>query len=434
MFYSFHISMLHDTIILFLVHNILRACMLDHLRIAIPVHESYLTRLDDGFSVIVGNVADFGFEMASRHVDVTEDGTLVPKDLYAPYESLPSSYSGLAVKFFDKCTLTDPYVEIKASPAKLLQGHNVYGGESVGNAACEMLGILFQSIPELGDRLDVSLSTIRHIDTTFSSSVTNEAIIPKIIDYLSRINNGQTRATKNKKYETTAYWGGESSRLLQLKCYAKYEEMLYQIETMKKEAKAGNEQSKMLLDTVYTPELLEYSKKLLRWEARIKSRKLERLGLPTGLFDFIKYQQENPDVLTVLWKQAFAPIFDTFKGQTMPYSTDDDLHQIFKDKLKVITPAGRVSYTRANNVMNFFHLIRDVGLVEVKTRYSSSTYYRLMGFLNDVDLSAAWLANLHTKRKGDIVPLVNFCHVDFVAQFPIGYVPPNSRFNLPLTA
>lgn len=408
--------------------------MLDHLRILIPVHENYLTRVSDGGSFIVGNVGDFGFEMASRCVEPDDNGVLVPKDLYAPYDSLPSSYSGLAVKFFDKCTLSDPYVEIKASPAKLLQGHNVYGGDSVGNAACEMLGILFQSIPQLGERLDISLATIGHIDTTFSSTVTNEAIIPKIIDYLSRISNGQTRATKNKKYETTAYWGGETSRLLQLKAYAKHPELLVTIEKLKKEAKANNAKAQMLLDTVYTPELMNYSKRLLRWEARIKARKLERLGLPTGLFDFIKYQQENPDVLTVLWRQAFDPIFDTFKGQAMPYSTDDDLHQLLKDKLKTVTPSGRISYTKANNAMNFFHLVRDVGLNVVKSRYSSSTFYDNLKNLTDAGLSKAWLQNLHTKKKGDIVPLVNFCHVDFVAQFPAGYVPPVSQFNLSLVA
>ena len=386
--------------------------MLDHLRILIPVHENYLIRVSDGGSFIIGNVGDFGFEMASRCVEPDDNGVLVPKDLYAPYDSLPSSYSGLAVKFFDKCTLSDPYVEIKASPAKLLQGHNVYGGDSVGNAACEMLGILFQSIPELAPRLDISLATIGHIDTTFSSTVTNEAIIPKIIDYLSRISNGQTRAQKNKKYETTAYWGGETSRLLQLKAYAKHAELLFTIEKLKKEAKANNAKAQMLLDTVYTPELMNYSKRLLRWEARIKARKLERLGLPTGLFDFIKYQQENPDVLTVLWRQAFDPIFDTFKGQAMPYSTDDDLHQLLKDKLKTVTPSGRIS----------------------KSRYSSSTFYDNLKNLTDAGLSKAWLQNLHTKRKGDIVPLVNFCHVDFVAQFPAGYVPPVSKFNLSLVA
>jgi II/X family phage/plasmid replication protein len=408
--------------------------MLDHLRLLIPVHENHLIRLDDGTSVIKGSIGDFGFKLASRHVERLESGVFEAKDLYAPYESLPSSYSGLAVKFFDKSTMTDPYVEIKASPAKLLQGHNVYGGESVGNAACEMFGILFQSIPELGERLDISLATIGHIDTTFSSTVTNEAIIPKIIDYLSRISNGQTKATKNKKYETTAYWGGETSRLLQLKAYAKYPELLVTVEKLKKQAAAHDTKAQMLLDTVYTPELLNFAKKLLRWEARIKARKLERMGLPVGLFDFIKYQNENPNILTELWRLAFTPIFDTFKGQAMPYSTDDDLHQMLKEHLKTITPTGRVSYTRANNAMNFFHLVRDIGFEAVKARYSSSTFYDNLKNLTDAGLSKAWLQNLHTKKKGDIVPLVNFCHVDFVAQFPTGYTPPVSRFNLPLVA
>lgn len=452
--------------------------MLDHLRLLIPVREKYLHRLFDGSSLIKGTVADFGFEMASRCVEKDDDGNLIPKDLYAPYESLPSSYSGLAVKFFDKCTLTDPYVEIKASPAKLLQGHNVYGGESVGNAACEMFGILFQAIPQLGEMLDISLATIGHIDTTFSSRVTNEAMIPKIIDYLSRINNGQTKATKNKKFETTSYWGGESSRLLQLKAYAKYAEMLFQVEKLKKQAKANDAKAIMLLDTVYTPELLEFAKTLIRWEARIKSRKLERLGLPVGLFDFIEYQKKNPDVLTVLWRQAFNPIFDTFKGQAMPYATDNDLHEMFKrlyfkqnskkqfaamynsDFNSYLTTGipmssfyllpdrsmsldfsdiefgliGRVSFVKANNVMNFFHLVRDIGLESVKARYSSSTYHDNLKNLTDANLSKAWLSNLHTKQKGDIIPLVNFCHVDFVAQAPVGYKPPVSQFNLPLAS
>lgn len=450
--------------------------MIDHLRLLIPVKDKYLCRLTDGTSVIVGNVKDFGFTAGSRFVDYDENGVLVPMDLYAKYESLPSGFSGLAVKFFDKCTMTDPYVEIKASPAKLLQGHNVYGGESVGNAACEMLGILFQSIPQLGERLDISLATIGHIDTTFSSRVTNEAMIPKVIDYLSRISNGQTKTTKNKKFETTAYWGGETSRLLQLKAYAKHAEMLFQVEKLKKKAKAKDAQAIMLLDTVYTPELMDYAKTLLRWEARIKSRKLERLGLPVGLFDFIEYQQKNPDVLTVLWRQAFNPIFETFKGQAMPYATDNDLHQMFKrlyykqnckkqfsamynaDFVNYLTTGlsmssfyilpdrsnsmdfkefqfdiiGKISFVKANNVMNFFHLVRDIGLESVKARYSSSTYHDNLKNLTDANLSKAWLSNLHTKQKGDVIPLVNFCHVDFVAQFPVGYVPPVSQFNLPI--
>lgn len=278
--------------------------MLDHLRIAIPFKESCLTRVSDGSAFLIGMPADYGFDMASRHVEVSEDGQLQPKDLYTPYETLPSSFTGLAVKLFHQSNYSDPYVEIKASPPKLLQGHNVYGGESIGNASAEILGILFQSIPEVAPCLNFDLATIRHLDTTFSSQVQNENVIPKVIDYLSRIRNGQTKPTKNKKYATTAYWGGETSRLLQLKCYAKYDEMLYQLEKFKKKSEAGDSQARLIIDTVYTDELLDFSKKLIRWEARIKARKLERMGLPVGLFDLIKHQKENPNLLRDLWLQA----------------------------------------------------------------------------------------------------------------------------------
>ncbi|SJN27175.1 phage/plasmid replication protein, II/X family [Psychrobacter sp. JB385] len=404
--------------------------MLDHLRISIPFRESCLTRVSDGTAFLNGNISDYGFEMASRHVEVLENGEFKPQDLYSPYDTLPSSFTGLAVKLFHQSNYSDPYVEIKASPAKLLQGHNVYGGESIGNAACEMLGILFQSIPQVAPFLNVDLATVRHLDVTYSSQVQNEKVIPAVIDYLSRIKSGQTKPTKNKKYSTTAYWGGETSRLVQLKCYAKHPEMLVQLEKFKKKAEAGDEQARLIVDTVYTDELLDFARKLMRWEARIKARKLERMGLPVGLLDLIKYQEANPNFLRDLWFQSFNPIFETFKGQAMPYATDNDLHELLKRKLGTITKAGRPSYTRANNAMNFFHLVRDVGLDVVKDRYSSSTYYDNLKHLTDAGLSKAWLENLHAKRKGDIVPLVNFTHVDFAHQFPVGYEPPISQFNL----
>lgn len=408
--------------------------MLDHLRLALFFKESSLIRLNDGSAFLKGKPSDYGFEMASRHVEVLSDGTLEPKDLYAPYETLPSSYSGLAVKLFHHSEYTDPFVEIKASPAKLLQGHNVYGGESVGNAACEMFGVLFNSIPELAPHINLQLTQIRHIDTTFSSRVSHEAVIPKVIDYLSRIRQGQTRPTKYKKYATTAYWGGETSRLVQLKCYAKHAELCHQLTKYKKKAEAGDEQAKFIVEHVYTPELFEYAKTLMRWEVRIKARKLERLGLPIGLYDFIKLQNKNPSILRDLWRQCFEPIFKTFEGEAMPYADDEQIYELLKSKLQTVTPKGRISYTKANNAMNFYHLIRDIGLEQVKQRYSSSAFYRNLSSLTDAGLSKAWLQNLHTQQKGDVIPLVRFCEVNFEQQAPDGYKPPISQYALQLSA
>lgn len=405
--------------------------MLDHLRLHLFFKDEHLMRLSDGSAVLKGNPDEYGFSVASRHVEKNENGDYEPKDLYAPYDSLPSSYTGLAVKLFHISSYSDPYVEIKASPPKLLQGHNVYGGESVGNAAIEMLGILFQAIPKLADAIHLPYTQIRHLDVTFSSQVSNPNVIPKVIDYMSRLKNGQTRPTKDKKFATTAYWGGSTSRLVQLKCYAKHAELCHQLEKFKKQAAAGDTQAQLIVDTVYTPELFEYSKNLMRWEARIKYRKLERLGLPTGLFDFIKYQKANPDVLAKLWRLSFAPIIKTFEGEAMPYANDDELHEMLKDKLKTYTKSGRVSYTRANNAMNFYHLIRDIGFDQVKKRYRPSTFYDNLKNLTDAGLSKSWLQNMHTHEKGQVIPLVKFAEIDFSRQAPDGYKPPISKFNTP---
>lgn len=405
--------------------------MLDHLRLHLFFKEKHLHRLFDGTAVLKGNPDDYGFAVASRHVEKNDVGIYEPKDLYAPYESLPSSYTGLAVKLFHISSYSDPYVEIKASPPKLLQGHNVFGGESVGNAACEMLGILFQAMPLLADAIYLPFTQIRHLDVTFSSQVSNPNVIPKVIDYMSRLKNGQTRPTKDKKFATTAYWGGSTSRLVQLKCYAKHAELCHQLERFKKQAVFGDAQAQMIVDTVYTPELFEYSKKLMRWEARIKYRKLERLGMPTNLFEFIKFQNANKGILAQLWRLAFAPILKTFEGEAMPYADDDDLYDLLKDKLKTYTKSGRISYTRANNAMNFYHLLRDIGFEQVKQRYSKTTFHRNIKNLTDAGLSKAWLQNLHTDEKGQVIPLVKFCEIDFKKQAPDGYKPPVSQFNTP---
>lgn len=404
--------------------------MIDHLRLALYFKEKFLVRDSDDKAYLIGKPCDYGFKMSARHVERLDDGSFHIGDLYAPYESLPSSYTGMSVKLFDRLPFSQPYVEIKASPAKLMQGHNVYGSESIRDCSFEMIGLLFNAMPNLADYLNLRLIEVRHIDITYSSRVSHENMVVKVIDYLSRIRNSQTRPTKNKKYSTTAYWGGEQSRLQQLKCYGKHAELLVQQEQFKKKALSGCKQSQLIIDTVYTPELLAYAKTLMRWEARIKARKLERLGVPVNLIELIKYQQANPHLLSQLWQNAFNPIFETFKGEAMPYANDEQIYEMLKERLVTITPKGKKSYTRANNAMNFYHLIRDIGLEQVQKRYTSRTYYNNLKNLTESGISLAWLRNLHTNKQGEVIPLVRFCEVNFGQQAPDGYVPPKSRYLL----
>ncbi|MGR2988999.1 phage/plasmid replication protein, II/X family, partial [Vibrio vulnificus] len=69
-------------------------------------------------------------------------------DLRHPYQSLPTSFTGMAFKIFQGTALRDACVELKASPAKILQGHNVYGSTSIVSGAYEMLMALYHAYPD----------------------------------------------------------------------------------------------------------------------------------------------------------------------------------------------------------------------------------------------------------------------------------------------
>ncbi|MEL4525981.1 phage/plasmid replication protein, II/X family, partial [Acinetobacter baumannii] len=140
--------------------------MLDFLRLAIPIIPTYVRSLDN-HHWFNGDIRDYGIPAATRHVSKTDDGQTITGELYHPYESLPSDYTDMAVKFYTNTMNTPPYVEIKASPLKLLQGHNVYGFESIELGSDHMLGMLLEAFPQLAPILDLANTEVLHLDTTY---------------------------------------------------------------------------------------------------------------------------------------------------------------------------------------------------------------------------------------------------------------------------
>ena len=141
------------------------------------------------------------------------DGDLDVQELSHPYESIPSYFSSLAMKVFNGSELlkTPPYVELKASPAKLLQGHNVFGSTNIETCAFAMLQPLIYSMPELYEMLDVDNVTVDWIDTTYSAHIVSETVQKQVIAFMQNVRAGQTRKTQyNREYETTAEWNSGS--------------------------------------------------------------------------------------------------------------------------------------------------------------------------------------------------------------------------------
>lgn len=432
--------------------------MLDHLRLSIPVLPIFIKKMGDT-QIFNGDIRDFNLPAATRHVSRDLDGNTITGDLYSPYESLPSSYTDMAMKFYTQSRHCPPYVEIKASPLKLLQGHNLYGFESIELGAVEMLGLLGDAYPQLAAILDFANIEVLHLDTTYYTKLPHQSMVQPVLDYLSSCSTGHRKA-KKLAYENYITWGSDTARYLRPKAYGKFEEMKAQMKKLQKSADTGCVRSKNLVMIMH--ENLPLANAVVRFEGRVCKTYLTKNFIPgtkqpypTNLWALIELQKENPKLLTDLWHVVFDPILETLKGKNMLYADDAEILDLLKSKLwtqnikkslrvsyvfpKYATPRfnisnktfmllGRISYTKANNAFKFYNLIRQMGTKKVKDLHSSSTYYDNLKALTSVGISKAALQNLHKSPEGKVVPVAQICHINFNNQLPSHYVMPTSRY------
>lgn len=402
--------------------------MLDHLCLRIPFDASHISCDEQGkYSFVDFDIHNFDIALASRSVHKNDDGSISANALFHPYESLPTHYTGMAVKvFFD--SMYEPYVEIKASPAKLLQGHNVFGSDNIEQGAMEMLGYLTEAYPILVSMLAVQCTTVAHIDVTYSARVKDQNTAHKVLDFLSRVSNGQTRLS-NKKFDTSVYWGGQTSRLINHKCYLKHDEFMAQFEEYKKRALKNDKCAQRVLNVMSDQNLINWTIGLLRFESRMKKRWLERNNIPTNLFELIKFQRSQPNLLKLLWQKATQSIFEALRGQTMKLTDDKNILKSIESSEIVLMKSGKVSNTKVRNLFAMFCLIREKGFDEVKNTYGKSQFHNLVSQLCSVGFSKAYLQNLHDEKSTNIIPFVKVIEIDFNQQLPEWYEEPHSQFN-----
>ncbi|WP_455803239.1 phage/plasmid replication protein, II/X family, partial [Acinetobacter guillouiae] len=121
--------------------------MLDKIEMRIPVDASLVDIRDDGKYCIFGfDLLDLSIRFDSMEVYKDEEGITHHQILRHPYSRLPTSYTNMAFKFVHE-GMNFPYVELKCSPAKILQGHNVFGTDLIKEGAFEMLGWLLETHP-----------------------------------------------------------------------------------------------------------------------------------------------------------------------------------------------------------------------------------------------------------------------------------------------
>lgn len=396
--------------------------MLDFLRIAIPIFSTHVRSFDNHHQ-FNGDIRDFGVPAATRHVSKTDDGQTITGDLYHPYEALPSDYTDMAVKFYTNTMNTVPYVEIKASPLKLLQGHNVYGFESIELGSHHMIGMLLEAFPKLAPILDVENAEVLCLDTTYLFRLPHQNMVQPVLDYMANLASGHRKA-RQIKYENYITWGNDAASV-RPKAYGKFEEVKSQLNKIQKKADKGCMRSKTLVMAMH--DVLPFANAVLRLEGRICKTYLTKNGYPSNLIQLIKLQNEQPELLLRLWHVAFDPILDTMKGKYMNFSSDGEILDLLKSKLVTYTKTGKPSYTKATNAMKFYSLVRQMGLQATKELYRESTYYDALNCLLSVGISKSHIQNLAKNTNGKVIPFVRMFELKMCDQMPSDYQIPVSQ-------
>lgn len=397
--------------------------MLDFERLMIPIIPTHVLNLDNRYW-FNGDIRDYGVPAATRHVSKDDNGQTITGELYHPYESLPSDYTDMAMKFYTATTNTPPYVEIKGSPLKLLQGHNVYGFDSLELGTYHMIGMLLEAFPKLAPILDLPNTELSCLDTTQLIRLPHQNMVQPVLDYMANLSSGHRKA-REVKYHNYISWGNDGASV-RPKAYGKFEEVKEQLAKIQKQADKGCQRSRSLV--IAMTNALSFANAVIRLEARITKDYLTKNGYPTNIWKLIEFQKNQPDLLLHLWRVAFNPIFDTMKGKYMNFSNDAELEDLLKSKLVTYTKKGNPSYVRAYNALDFYNSLRTYGWQVVKARHCKTRFYKRKDDLIECGISLSHLQNLHKNPNGKVIPFVRLLELKMCDQLPSDYQIPVSPY------
>lgn len=404
--------------------------MIDMLVLKIPVDYSLVDVTDDGKHAILGfDLLDLDLKVGSYDVYKNEDGQVQHKVLKHSYEKLPTSYTKMAFKFYHEGSYF-PYVELKASPAKILQGHNVYGSDVIEHGVLEMLGYLATSQPTLYGMLAVSETEVQQIDITYSARLKDDKQVEQVKEFLRNVTTQHIRkSTKECSYQNTIYFGSSRCKRFARKVYGKKKEFDTQLKEYEYLAKLNDQNAKRVFNAMSCPKLQKWATGLLRFESGVKAYVMKEKGIPTNVFELIRYQRENPKFTQQIWAKSFEQIFEALKGTAMKATDHDSVFDHLCSVYETVTKSGRRSITKARNLFNFYCALETHGVNGMKSKFGQRQFYQNMADLVNAGYSKAFLQNLHIESKNNVVPFLKFVEIKFDEQLPPDFVEPVSQFS-----
>jgi II/X family phage/plasmid replication protein len=401
--------------------------MIDMISLAIPFKDEYVIKTASG-ELLDQNLIQSSFNLSYAGQIDFENGQPVVSRLRHNFESLPSSFASLAFKLINGSDFkTFPYIKVVGNPAKLLQGHNVYGSDDLNLCIMAVVEAFMYGDHNLHNYLDLMHATIDYIDVTYTAHAETQSQAQAIIDIMRQVKCGQTKPQPDEKYLTTMYWNRDSKHR-KLKAYLKLPELCNQIlELTRKHAKTKYSHFAYQLEQVNRPEVREFAQTAIRFEARLFANWFQSRGLPATFAYAVDpaLQQNEPDLLPRLWRSAFKDVFASFEGATMNAYNTNEVEEALKIAFHKVLPSGNISYAKANRIFQGYLSILHVGYNAIKAKTDRATWKRLIDDLNFIGLSKAQLMNLNGDNS-NVVPLIRCLNIDFSRQLPEGFTAPKS--------
>lgn len=399
--------------------------MIDSLQLHIPFQYSALSYFegDTEYKNPYLDLKKLGFEIELvSNVVLDENGNATREELRTKFESLASSHSGMAMKIYDKGLNSEPFVLIKCSPAKLLQGHNLFGFDDLYKSGSNMIALLIATYPKLSEMLDIERTTVQALDLTYSIFIDNPENKKLFLDHLRSVSKGHSKQSGDN-YATSVYFGQKDSRYKKLKVYSKLEEMKNEIKNKKvKMSKSTLNKMNELIKT-------DRAKNAIRFEATIKKRFLERRGIPTNFFKLCSYFIRNEWAYEALFNDAWKDIFEALKGQEITKMNDKQVYSAIYDAFHTVDKNGNIRTQKVNRIYSFYQTMKSLGFDHMKEITSSSVFYRNITDLKDCGISHSMLQNLNKNSGSVVIQLSRIINIDFSNQVPDGYQLPADLFS-----
>lgn len=349
-----------------------------------------------------------------------EDGveTVSVQGLNAPFEQLESSFAGIALKINHAPTIGTPHIILKASPAKLLLGHNIYGFDDIQSGIVIILHTLIKTYPFLSQYLDFNSAELRMLDINYSFRMRSKEDCIYLLDYLRNVSYRQTQANEveNSRFKETTYFGNKGSKHKFIRMYYKHDEVLKTLQSKSKQQL--NNVTKHQIAVLSNPELVEFSKNLLRVEAALRKVWIEKKFGSTLLSCVLS----SNVCISDLWMDAMSDLFKAVGDVTLKNQSDESVREkINKMFVTVNNKTGKESFANANNIYAFYRLVISDGYKSVKDTTSKATFYRRILDLEAIGISRAQLQNYNSldSNTRNIIPFVKIIDLTNVVQSPV---------------